>query len=73
MTKERAEKIAGMLGVEIGEMFCVKFHRESIFVNQNYQCDNENLDRYFEFTKDGLFLRYNIDKEWGVSPSLDVC
>ena len=64
MTKERAEKIADMLGVELGEMFCVKFHRESIFV-KNYQCENEILGRYFEFTKDGLFLRYNTDKELG--------
>ena len=63
MTKERAEKIANMLGVKLGEMFCVKFHRENVFV-KNCQCENENLGRYFEFTKDGLFLRYNTDKEW---------
>ena len=63
MTKERAEKIADMLGVKLGEMFCVKFHRENVFV-KNCQCENENLGRYFEFTKDGLFLRYNTDKEW---------
>lgn len=62
MTKERTEKIADMLGVEFGEMFCVKFHRESIFV-KNCQCENENSGRYFKFTKDGLFLRYNTDKE----------
>ena len=66
MTKERAEKIADMLGVEFGEMFCVKFHRESIFV-KNYECENEILGRYFEFTKDGLFLRYKTDKEWGLA------
>ena len=63
MTKERAEKIADMLGVELGEMFCVKFHRENVFV-KNCQCENENLGRYFKFTKDGLFLRYKTDKEW---------
>ena len=66
MTNERAEKIADMLGVELGEMFCVKFHRESIFV-KNCQCENENSGRYFKFTKDGLFLRYNTDKEWGLA------
>ena len=66
MTKERAEKIADMLGVELGEMFCVEFHRESNFV-KNCQCENENLERYFKFTKDGLFLRYNTDKEWGLA------
>ena len=66
MTKERAEKIADMLGVEFGEMFCIKFHRESIFV-KNYECENEILGRYFEFTKDGLFLRYKTDKEWGLA------
>ena len=66
MTKERAEKIANMLGVKLGEMFCVKFHRENVFV-KNCQCENENLGRYFEFTKDGLFLRYNTDKEWGLA------
>ena len=66
MTKERAEKITDMLGVELGEMFCVEFHRESNFV-KNCQCENENLERYFKFTKDGLFLRYNTDKEWGLA------
>ena len=66
MTKERAEKIADMLGVELGEMFCVEFHRESNFV-KNCQCENENLERYFKFNKDGLFLRYNTDKEWGLA------
>ena len=66
MTKERAEKIADMLGVELGEMFCVEFHRESNFV-KNCQCENENLERYIKFTKDGLFLRYNTDKEWGLA------
>ena len=66
MTKERAEKIADMLGVKLGEMFCLKFHRENVFV-KHCHCENENLGRYFEFTKDGLFLKYNTDKEWGLA------
>ena len=66
MTKERAEKIADMLGVELGEMFCVNFYRENIF-EKMYQYKKNALECYFELTKDGLFSRYNTDKEWSLA------